>query len=88
MSWPVLVVRMIVRPIQSHDIPKTRRMILLLLGGEGRDEGECSNHSGHDTAQAPSSGGRNLCRHPLALNPSALWEKNYLTTGRFIPTVR
>jgi hypothetical protein len=54
MSWPVLVVRMIVRPIQSHDIPKTRRMILLLLGGEGRDEGECSNHSGHATARRPA----------------------------------
>ena len=28
------------RLIQSHDIPKKRRMILLLPGGEGRDEGE------------------------------------------------
>ncbi len=37
--------RKIIRLIQSHDIPKTRRMILLLPGKEGRDEGERSNHS-------------------------------------------
>ena len=27
-----------------HDIPRNRRTIFLLLGGEGRDEGERSNH--------------------------------------------
>jgi hypothetical protein len=33
-----------IRPIQPRDISNTRRAILLLLGGEGRDEGEHTNH--------------------------------------------
>src|ERR1035437_4341436 len=35
----------IIRPIPSHNIPKTRRRFLLLPGGEGRDEGGRSNYS-------------------------------------------
>src|ERR1035437_2591402 len=34
----------IIRPIPSHNIPKTRRRFLLLPGGEGRDEGGRSNY--------------------------------------------
>jgi hypothetical protein len=37
---PILVLRVIVRQIQSRELPSRRQTILLLLGGEGRDEGE------------------------------------------------
>src|ERR1035437_10477504 len=36
----VLVFRLTVRPIPSLVFPQRRRTILLLLGGEGRDEGD------------------------------------------------
>ena len=36
----ISVLRKVVLPIPPHDIPKNQRTILLLPGGEGRDEGE------------------------------------------------
>jgi hypothetical protein len=62
----VLGLRMIVRPIQSHHIPKTRGTFPLLPGGEGRDEGGCETISKSTSARVRAIAERLVVRPPRA----------------------
>src|ERR1017187_4782115 len=56
------VLRMTVRPIPSRDFSRRRRTILLLLGGEGRDEGERISN-GRNAVPSPQRAGATRVNH-------------------------